>query len=124
MQEFEKQRLAGAVDQKLSAKKQLNTAGSEAVKYDVDLTVTKYEKGNAFARAMLAGLGQIHIDASVRLVKTESKEKVSEFLVSKTFAWGGLYGGMTRIEDVEPAFAEGIAAALTGQSDNSQRKSN
>ena len=73
---------------------------------------------------MLAGLGQIHIDASVRLVKTENKEKVSEFLVSKTFAWGGLYGGITRIEDIEPAFAEGIAAALTGQSENSPRKSN
>jgi len=31
------------------------------------VTVTNYDKGNTFARFMLAGLGQIHIDAEVAL---------------------------------------------------------
>ncbi len=34
--------------------------------------------------------------------------------VYKTFAWGGIYGGVTRMEDVEQGLAGGIATAVTG----------
>ncbi len=84
--------------------------------------ITRYDKGNAFARAMLAGLGQIHIDSTVTVSASGSGDTVSEFTVKKTFAWGGIYGGATRIEDVEPAFAESLAAGLTGQMDTSEKK--
>lgn len=74
--------------------------------------LTRYDKGNAFARFMLAGLGQVHIDAKVTL-KDHAKDAVlGEYDVNKTFAWGGIYGGSTRIEDVEAGFAEGVAAVI------------
>ena len=105
MLQVEEQRMAQLIEQKLNVKKGLNGAGGEVENYDIDVTITRYDKGNAFARAMLVGLGQIHIDATVRLFTAEEREKLSEFSIKKTFAWGGLSGGMTRIDDVEPAFA-------------------
>jgi len=85
----------------------------------VDVTITRYEKGSAFARAMLAGLGQIHMDGNVTLYSMPAHTVVEDFSVQKTFAWGGIYGGTTTIEDIEQSFAEGIANALTGQGDKS-----
>ena len=113
----EKQRLSVLVAQKVQERKMRNATGGDPESYDVEVELTRYEKGNAFARAMLAGLGQIHIDAKVRLMRADKHEKVSDFELKKTFAWGGIYGAVTGIEDVEPAFAEGIAAALTGTPD-------
>ena len=60
------------------------------------------------------------MDARVVLADPESEEKLSVFDIKKTFAWGGLYGGTTRIEDIEPALAEGIASAVTGTADASE----
>ena len=74
----------------------------------LNIKFTKYEKGNAFARAMLAGLGQIHIDANVTIQDKTTQKILAKHEVKKTFAWGGVYGGSTRIEDLEPAFAEAI----------------
>ena len=71
---------------------------------------------------MLIGLGQLHVDATVRLLELPAK-KVGEFTINKTFAWGGLYGGMTNMEDVERGFAEGVAAALTGQTEDAPKRS-
>ena len=34
---------------------------------------------------------------------------LGEYEVKKTFAWGGIYGASTKIEDVEAGFAEGVA---------------
>jgi ABC-type uncharacterized transport system auxiliary subunit len=122
MLDSEKQRLTGVIEQKVTAKKALNGAGGESVAYSIDLTITRYEKGSAVARLISAGLGQIHIDSNVRLFRTDGHELLSEFIINKTFAWGGGYGAATRIEDIEPAFAEGIAAAITGQADSSANK--
>ena len=83
--------------------------------YRVQVNVTRYEKGNAFARAMLAGLGQIHIDAEVKVFLNPGDEVVNQFTVSKTFAWGGIYGASTSILDVENPFAEAVANGLKGQ---------
>lgn len=41
--------------------------------------------------------------------------RVGEFTLKKTFAWGGVYGAATSIEDIEDTFADGVAAAVTGQ---------
>ena len=62
---------------------------------------------------MLVGLGQIHIDAKASVFLLPERMKVSEFDIDKTFAWGGIYGGPTSIEDVEHGFAEGVAQAVT-----------
>jgi len=81
----------------------------------VSVTVTNYDKGNAFARFMLAGLGQIHIGAEVALRDQDTGDELGRFGVNKTFAWGGIYGAVTRVEDVEDGFAGAVANVLLGK---------
>lgn len=76
---------------------------------NVKLVITRFDKGDAIARAMLAGLGQIHIDGNVLLADVSTEKTVATFAVSKTFAWGGLYGATTSIDDVEAGFARSVA---------------
>ncbi|MBC8127028.1 MAG: DUF4410 domain-containing protein [Gloeobacteraceae cyanobacterium ES-bin-144] len=113
MLEIEKTRLAQRIDQQISVKKSINTP-QPARKLQLDVTITRYDKGNAFARAMLAGLGQIHLDGTARLVVLPSKKQIGEFTLNKTFAWGGIYGASVSMEDIENTYAEGIASAVTG----------
>jgi len=80
--------------------------------------VTNYDKGNTFARFMLAGLGQIHIDAEVALRDQDTGDELGRFQVNKTFAWGGIYGAVTRVEDVEDGFAGAVASVLLGKDES------
>lgn len=114
--EHEKQRLAQQIQSQIDALKTDNPASADKREYELDVRVTRYDKGNAFARFMLAGVGQIHIDATVSVFALPKRGKVAEFEIDKTFAWGGIYGGATSIEDVEQGFAEGVAeAVINGQ---------
>jgi hypothetical protein len=81
-------------------------AGASA--YVMKIHVTRFERGNAFARAMLAGLGQIHIEGTIDLVDASGK-MVGEYKVSKDFSLGGIAGGTTTVDDVEDGFAKSIA---------------
>ncbi|MBN1381682.1 MAG: DUF4410 domain-containing protein [Deltaproteobacteria bacterium] len=119
--DLEKARLAKKIEEKIVARKALNTMDGENKSYEIDLLLTRYDKGSAFARFMLAGLGQIHIDGEVKLVELPDRKQVGAFTVSKTFAWGGIYGGATSIEDIEQPFADGVAAALTGQTEEENK---
>ncbi len=78
------------------------------------VNVTRYDKGNSFARFMLAGLGQMHIDAQVVLQNQATQDTLGRYDVTKTFAWGGIYGAVTRIDDVEEGFANAVAALILG----------
>ncbi|MCC2656764.1 MAG: hypothetical protein K0Q76_1872 [Panacagrimonas sp.] len=102
------------IAEKISRQFQPQADADAARPYRVQVTVTRYEKGNAFARAMLAGLGQIHIDAEVKVFLNPGDEVVNQFTVEKTFAWGGIYGASTTILDVENPFAEAVANGLKG----------
>ena len=62
---------------------------------------------------MLAGIGRIHVDAKVTVYALPNRKKKAEFDIDKTFAWGGIYGAVTSIEDVEQGFADGVAEAVT-----------
>jgi hypothetical protein len=95
--------------------KTINTASSSPTKLQALVSVKNYDKGSAFARAMLAGLGQIHIDADVILSNSSSKEKLARYEVTKTFAWGGLYGGFTGIKDAEVGFCKAVANSILGK---------
>lgn len=75
--------------------------------------MTRYDKGSALARAMLAGIGRIHVDAKVTVFALSQRQKIAEFDIDKMFAWGGIYGALTSVEDVEQGFAEGVAEAVT-----------
>jgi hypothetical protein len=119
-----RQRLENRIKQTIDDKKKTAPC-KENVQRDFVLksTITKYDDGNAFARFMLAGLGQIHIDGDFALtMASKESESIAEFSVSKTFAWGGAYGAGTGIQDVEPAFAEGVADAVVGQLPENKEK--
>lgn len=111
----EKTRLAQKIQLKVDDRKVANAGGGAGKNYDVELHLSRYEKGNAFARAMLAGLGQIHIDGTVSVFAMPEHTLVGEFDLKKTFAWGGIYGAATSIETIEDTFADAVAAAVTGQ---------
>ena len=115
MLESEKIRVAEKIKQKIDERKVTNNQGVSSKTYEINLVITKYEKGNAFARAILVGLGQIHLEGDIAVFEMPGRIPVGNFSISKTFAWGGIYGGITRMEDIETTFADGVAAALTGQ---------
>jgi hypothetical protein len=120
MADFEKTRVTERIKMKLAEKQALNPPLADPSQYQIDVTITRYEKGSAFARAMLAGLGQMHLDGLVKVYGLPAHDAIEEFVVQKTFAWGGIYGASTTMEDIEQTFAEGIANALTGR-DESKR---
>jgi len=114
---MERERIAQTIQQKIDARKATNPVAGATRSFAVDLQLTQYDKGNAFARAMLAGVGQIHIDGTVQVYLMPDHSLVGEFQLSKTFAWGGIYGASTSIEDIEGTFADAVAATVTGQNE-------
>jgi hypothetical protein len=79
------------------------------------VVIKRYDKGNAFARFFLAGLGQMHIDADVALADWSTKEKIAQYEVTKTFAWGGAYGSAVSIQDIEEGFSKAVASSILGK---------
>ncbi len=118
---MEKTRIEERIEERVNAKKILNTSGDKQ-DYVLDVLITRYDKGNAFARAMLAGLGQIHLDGKVRVLKASDSSLITTFDIKKTFALGGIYGASVNMEDIEQSFANGIAIAVTGQKEDPAKK--
>ena len=113
MLDNDRQRLAEKIEKSIR-----DTAGpsqGKGASYQVEVAISRYEKGNAFARAMLAGLGQIHIDGTVTVRKLPGGAKVSQFSINKTFAWGGIYGGITDMDTIEDTYAKAVANAVCGK---------
>jgi hypothetical protein len=92
----------------------INQGGASPSTLKAVVNITRYDKGNAFARAMIAGLGQIKIDADVTMVDSVSNESLSRCQATKKFAWGGLYGATTTIDTVEEGFAKAVAGCIVG----------
>lgn len=83
--------------------------------YVVKVSVTRYDEGNAFARFMLAGLGQMHLNAvvEVKLVKPESQVSLGE--IRKNYSWGGIMGGSAEMhETITIKVGQDIADAVNG----------
>ena len=111
---YERDRFA---EQIARAVREIAHGGSRAPSaYVIQVQLTKYDKGSAVARTILAGLGQMHIAGNVSVY--EGSVRVAQFQIQKTFAWGGIYGGTTRIDDVEKGFSQGVANAVCGVSEN------
>jgi hypothetical protein len=98
-------------DIKATAPNMLDPSASQAK--SVRVVITRYDEGNAAARFMLAGLGQIRLEGTVVISDRTSGQRVGEYRVEKQFSFGGLYGGLTTIKDVEAGFAKSVAAVLT-----------
>jgi hypothetical protein len=117
----EERRLAEKVKAKIDARKVTNLRGGDPRSYEVYLHVTRYEKGSAVGRFLLAGVGQIHIEGKIDVYQLPAHTLVGEFDLKKTFAWGGIYGATTSVEDIENTFADGVAAAVTGQQEEPKK---
>lgn len=113
-----KMRFESTLRNQIEAKKKGVQCSLPEVKrsYILDATITRYDEGSKFGRMMLAGVGAMHIDGEFVLKLAEKiEESVAEFTVNKTFAWGGLYGASTGMDDIEPAFAESVAIAIVAE---------
>ena len=119
----EERRLAEKIKSKVDERKVANLRGGDARSYEIYLHVIRYDRGNGFARFMMAGLGQIHIEGKIDVYQLPGHTLVGEFDLKKTFAWGGIYGATTSVEDIENTFADGVAAAVTGQQEEPKQKS-
>jgi hypothetical protein len=115
IQPSERQRVAEKIKAQIDVRKAKNSEFGDPRTYLVVLNVTRYDKGNAFARAMLAGVGQIHLDGTISLFQMPERTLVEEFDMQKTFAWGGIYGAATSMETIEDTFCDSVAATVTGQ---------
>jgi hypothetical protein len=113
----DKERLAEKIQSRITTHKSAVASTGAPRPYSVELVLTRYEKGSAFARAMLAGLGQIHIDGKVTVFAMPEHQSLVSFDLAKTFAWGGIYGASTSIDTIEDTFSEGVAAQVTGQAE-------
>jgi hypothetical protein len=85
---------------------------------DASVLITGYEPGSATARFFMAGLGQAHIDGRLELAERATGRPLGSHEVTKTFAWGGIYGATKDIQDVEDGFAEAVAEVLTGKAES------
>lgn len=112
---YARDRVANKIKTKIDARKVKNPPAAAARNVQVLLHVTRYEKGNAFARAMLAGLGQIHLEGTIYVYQMPDRVLLEDFDLQKTFAWGGIYGAATSMEEIEDTFTDTVAATVTGQ---------
>ncbi len=95
--------------------KSINLATPDANTLRAGVNITRYDEGNVYARAMLVGLAQMHIEAAVVLSDYTTGEKIAAAEVNKTFDWGGYYRGNTQITDIENGFAEAVASSICGK---------
>lgn len=93
----------------------INGATTSPKTMKASVMIKNYEEGSALGRALIAGAGQMHIDADVILSDAISNEKLAQHEVTKTFAWGGIYGSVTNIKDVEVGFCKAVAESILGK---------
>jgi hypothetical protein len=107
---YEKDRFAQKID--VAIRKRAVPGKRAGRDYRIVVNLTKYKKGNAFARAMMAGLGSIRMEASVSVYSMPARKMEGQFTMEKNFNWGGIYGAVTNIENVEDEFAKSLADAI------------
>jgi hypothetical protein len=115
MTAYDRERLLYKIVRKIQVANKFTTINSTSFEPNAlvaTIQFTAYDQGNAFLRFLIMGLGQIHIDGKLTLVDRDKGEQLGKYDVSKTFAWGGWYGSITKIEDVEEGFAEAVADIL------------
>jgi len=85
--------------------------------YTIKVVITKFEKGSAFARFILIGLGQMYLYGTVEVSTGEPPQivRVGEF--KKNYRVGGFIGGFAKMHDslvnkVGKAIAEALQQRL------------
>jgi hypothetical protein len=85
----------------------LAKANPDARPVSLKINFTAYDKGDAAARLVLMGLGQIHIDGDIEILDASGKT-IGVYKIAKQFAIGGMLGAVTTIEDVEGGFENSV----------------
>jgi len=86
--------------------------------YDVNVVITRYDEGDAFARFMLIGLGQMYLYGTVEVKHNSPTDVVRKGLFHKNYCLGGLLGCMaTMRENVLPKVGPAIAEAIAEEPD-------
>ena len=81
--------------------------------YDLNVTITRYDEGEAFARFVLIGLGQMYLDGDVVLSDSQLQVKVREGSFNKNYCVGGWIGASaTMRDDMTSKVGTAIAEAL------------
>ena len=105
----------GLISQKvhayIDAEKPGVIAEGSAAGQHMKIHFTRFDRGSAFARAMLIGMGQIRIEATVEM-SDAGGARTGEYKVAKDFALGGIVGATTTVEDVEDGFAKSVAQVV------------
>lgn len=65
---------------------------SLANQYFVHVTITQYDEGSAFARFMLAGLGQMKLFGTIKIFQGEPPVVIREGEFQKVYSLGGIAG--------------------------------
>lgn len=107
----QRQHLRNRIEAELAKRALMAPAGTAPQAYALNVHLTRFDEGNAVARLALIGLGQVHIEGTVTL-RDAAGQKTGEYKIRKTFAAGGLIGGLTSTEAVEDGFAKSVAAGL------------
>ena len=79
------------------------------------VSITRYDDGVAFAQYVFSGQVRMRIDGEVTLWDWQTKERLAEFNVTKTFEWERISGNSIKIDDLEPDFAQGVVAGIAQQ---------
>ena len=58
----------------------------------------------------MAGLGQIRLEGDVTILDPATGQVTGRYKVEKQFAFGGIYGAATSMQDVEKGFAKSVVA--------------
>lgn len=102
------------IQEKVKAVLSGNENGRDA--YKIEVTITKYDKGNAFARFMLIGLGQMYLYGTVEITQGNPPVVIREGEFKKNYCVGGIAGGMATMQkDVLPKVGKAIADAIQTQ---------
>jgi hypothetical protein len=79
---------------------------------------TSYEQGNAAARLMMIGMGQMHIDGDIEIIDA-SGNTIGVYKIAKQFALGGMVGATTSMTDVEGGFESSVVELVRDPSKTS-----
>jgi hypothetical protein len=81
--------------------------------YRINVTITKYEEGSAFARFMLIGLGQMYLYGTVDITQGTPPVVIRQGDFKKNYCVGGVMGASATMQkDVLPKVGEAIAKAI------------
>ena len=78
-----------------------------------EVLITRYDDGIAFAATAFQAPGRMRIDGEVTLSDWQTKKKMAEFEMSQIYDRRSSYGRLTRIDELEPEFAQGVVAGIT-----------